>query len=82
MYKISGLNLFIFYSNFYLTKCGGYGIIVNSARKDHARAARLSQNKEVVKPLLRKLDNPLFDFSAEELCALLYAFKVGRPSTV
>lgn len=31
MHKVSGLNLCNFYSNFYLTKCGGRGIIETPA---------------------------------------------------
>ena len=59
MHKISGLNLCIFYSNFYLTKCGGCGIIVNSARIVRARAAK----KEGFRPLLRSLNRVSIAFA-------------------
>ena len=53
MHKISGLNLCNFYSNFYLTKCGGCGIIVNSTRIGRARAVK----KEGESPLIIKIRN-------------------------
>ena len=45
MHKISGLNLCNFYSNFYLIKCGGPGIIENSTRIVRARAARTKKKE-------------------------------------
>lgn len=45
MHKVSGLSLCNFYPNFRLTKCGGCGIIVNSTRIVHTRAAKIKKSQ-------------------------------------
>lgn len=58
MHKISGLNLCNFYFNFYLTKCGGRGIIETPAEPS-ARGAPSKKSLSALVPLHSRLVHKL-----------------------